>query len=417
MNAVKISSTQIGCNVEITSGANEWYRLCVKCNKELVEVNNEKLDKHLRTEMQTLNVMILVVVNNELRYTVYSPSFMAGEVWDVGFLNAFNGEMMLINVMQATLPANRLELCNDYFSFFGLLTKKANLRSVLGFQKDGKTKFEDTIMDSTMFKKILSNLMKIEEASNSFFLESVANALSDIFGKVSYLALIKLVNMNLASFCEMEYSRTVASPSKEPIAKKIDFGFLYSSPPIKANFARANSNEVQIANAESKIVAKGLPKISEEIRAEKSNAQESFKPIDEKKEMNGDIKKALDFKNTEDNTIRADGDQHKIESASPEVNEKKDRMEITKKSSQPTKNEEETRKIEEPDNNGSPESNNEEGEGAEQFELQQEEEHKFEAPNNEESQGKFPEGGEPEKEPNSGEGKDLIGQDFGESNN
>lgn len=236
----------------------------MKCNKKLIEINNERLDKHFRTELQAQNIMMIVVVNNELKYTIYTPSFMAGEIWDIGFLNSGNGEMMIMNVMRASLPENRIELCNEYFNFFGMLAKKTNLRSFLGFHREGKTKFEDTIVEAINFKRNLANLMRVEE--NSPIVQSVTNGISDLFGNASYKALVRLVNMNVASFSEVDYSRTAAGFLKEALSKKIDFGFLYSYPQNTQSILQTKPNQAQVKAIESKTETIAAYKKNEESK-------------------------------------------------------------------------------------------------------------------------------------------------------
>jgi len=117
----------------IASGVNEWYRLCIKVNNEqLTGVFKERLDKYVQNEMQALNIMLHVVVNNEVKYVIYPPSLVAGTVWDVGFINAFNGEMMIVNALTEQAPDSRLELCAEYFGFYGYLSQKPNFRSSFG---------------------------------------------------------------------------------------------------------------------------------------------------------------------------------------------------------------------------------------------------------------------------------------------
>lgn len=273
-NAIKLNSqfsSQVGCGVEISSGINEWYRVCVICEKNLVEVDNEKLDKHLRNEMQAKNIMVLVVVNNELKYTIYCPAFMAGNVWDLGFINAMSGEMMVINVMRSSLPENRLELLTEYINFFGLLTRKTSYRTVFGFQREGKPKFDDTIMEPNIFKRYLSNVMNMEE--NSPILDSITNGLCDLFGNVSFNALIKLVNMNLSSFSEVDYSKTGGSPKRDSLIKKVDFAFLYSGP-VNQNCVTTYAKEPLLNQPIAKAQSNQLQKIGEENKAEQESPKE-----------------------------------------------------------------------------------------------------------------------------------------------
>lgn len=82
--------------------------------------------------MQAINVVIHIIVNNEVKYAIAPPCYPAGQAWDIGFINALNGEMMIINAFAKALPDARLELCNEYFGFYGYLSKKTNLASLLG---------------------------------------------------------------------------------------------------------------------------------------------------------------------------------------------------------------------------------------------------------------------------------------------
>jgi hypothetical protein len=126
------NAATVGILATIRSGANEWYRVTVQCGPELGAVNMDRLDKYQQNELQVLNVVVRVVVNNEVKYVLSPPNYVAGTTWDIGFVNALNGEMMLINAFRSAPPQDRLELCNEYFSFYGYLSKKANLRSILG---------------------------------------------------------------------------------------------------------------------------------------------------------------------------------------------------------------------------------------------------------------------------------------------
>jgi hypothetical protein len=126
------SENGVGSLAIISSGVNEWYRVCVACSKDYTTVGKEKLDKYLRNEMQAHNIVLQVVVNDEAKYSITPPSFMAGDVWDIGFLNGFNGEIMLINSMVAAPPQTRLEFCNEYFGLYLQISKSPNLKSLLG---------------------------------------------------------------------------------------------------------------------------------------------------------------------------------------------------------------------------------------------------------------------------------------------
>ncbi len=120
----------------IGSGSNEWYRVIVACPGELAVADRSRMDRYTRNSLQELNTAVQVTVNNELKYTLVAPSYVSpGNVWDLGFVNACNGEMMLINAMSSTVPQSRLEFCDDYFNFYGFLSGKPKLSAVLGIER------------------------------------------------------------------------------------------------------------------------------------------------------------------------------------------------------------------------------------------------------------------------------------------
>ena len=124
---------KVGMMATISSGLNEWYRLSIAVNDPgLTTVTKEKLDRYIQNEMQAVNLVLQVIVNNEIKYTIFPPCYMAGSVWDIGFINATNGELMVINAMTAEIPSSRLELNAEYFNFYGYICQKPNYRSTLG---------------------------------------------------------------------------------------------------------------------------------------------------------------------------------------------------------------------------------------------------------------------------------------------
>ncbi len=231
-NAARISkehAEKVGSVLTIFSGINEWYRVCVELtNPELASITKEDLDRYIQNRLQALNVVVHIAVNGELKYTLYPPASISGTVWDIGFINAFNGELMAVNAISETAPNNRLELSNEYFTFYGYVCQKQNLRAAFGFDKAGFQKLDDLVMEPQTFADVIVKALNV--TGNSFVARLIAGV-SDLFGHVSLKLLTRLVNLHAVSMCEMEYSKTIGSPGiGASTAKKFEFGFLKSSP-------------------------------------------------------------------------------------------------------------------------------------------------------------------------------------------
>jgi hypothetical protein len=221
---------KVGAFATITSGLNEWYRLSiVVSDPALTTVDKPKLDRYIQNEMQAMNLVLHVVVNNEIKYAIYPPCYMAGPVWDIGFINAINGELMIINSMTTELPSNRLELNQEYTNFYSFISQKPNYRSSLGFDKLGVQKLDDLIMDVERFKQMIVKSMALPEATGAAFLDRLMNGISDLFGNISYSMLTKLINMNMVLPSDVEHSKSMSSPQ----GKKMEFGFLKFSPSVQ----------------------------------------------------------------------------------------------------------------------------------------------------------------------------------------
>ncbi len=81
-------------------------------------------------------------------------------------------------------------------------------------------------MDPGTFGQIFSKSVPMDPRTAPQFLKRLVSGISDVFGSISLRLLMRLINMHVASEWEMEYSKTVGSSG----TKKVDFGFLKSSP-------------------------------------------------------------------------------------------------------------------------------------------------------------------------------------------
>jgi len=129
------NSESIGQIARICSGVNEWYRIFISCDSKNMQLNKNDLDKYLRNQLTRNNISLFVLVNNELKYIIPAPEFIPenyNKIWDLGFINAYNGEMMLINSITNEMPATRLEFSNEYFALYSLINSTPNLKSLFG---------------------------------------------------------------------------------------------------------------------------------------------------------------------------------------------------------------------------------------------------------------------------------------------
>ncbi len=133
-NKARIVDSKAGKVAIITSGLNEWYRVGVVIkDPKLTTLDKKGLDQYVQNPLQSLNVIVHVVANNEVRYTIYPPACLAGEFWDLGFVNALNGEMMVVNALTCVVPDNRVELCAEFFAFYGYMAGQgANCKAAFG---------------------------------------------------------------------------------------------------------------------------------------------------------------------------------------------------------------------------------------------------------------------------------------------
>jgi len=234
-NGVQINSKnadKVGISTVINSGANEWYRICAELtDPALTSVSKEKLDRFTQNEMQALNVVAHIIVNGELKYMIYPPSSMVGRFWDIGFINAINGELMGINAIAESAPNNRLELSNEFYAFYQYVSQKSNIRSAFGFDKHGINKLDDVILDAQIFAQTVVKALNLSESSAHSFVNRIVAATADMFGNVCLKLLQRLINIHSVSANDMEYSKSIGSPmSGTATAKKIEFGFLKNSP-------------------------------------------------------------------------------------------------------------------------------------------------------------------------------------------
>lgn len=226
------NAKMVGSVATISSGVNEWYRVCIELkNSKLTSIDKEKLDKYLQNPLQALNVVVHVVLNGELKYTIYPPSNIAGTVWDLGFISAMSGELMAVNSISNVYPNDRLELCPEYLAFYNYISQQPNPRAAFGFTKFGQQKFNDVIMPPLVFAQQLQPVMK-DCASLPKFFEKLIGGTSDMFGSVSFKLLNQLLNLNVAVSVDMEYSKSFGSPSKST-NRRLEFSFLKSSTPAR----------------------------------------------------------------------------------------------------------------------------------------------------------------------------------------
>eukprot|EP00826_Nyctotherus_ovalis_P054316 TRINITY_DN7104_c0_g1_i7.p1 TRINITY_DN7104_c0_g1~~TRINITY_DN7104_c0_g1_i7.p1 ORF type:complete len:559 (-),score=139.57 TRINITY_DN7104_c0_g1_i7:123-1799(-) len=244
VDSKKMRSTQNGVNLyyknakvigsvaTISSGVNEWYRVCIELhNSKFISIDKEKLDKYLQNPLQALNVVVHVILNGELKYIIYPPSNIAGTVWDLGFISAMSGELMAVNSISGVYPNDRLELCPEYLAFYNYISQQPNPRAAFGFTKFGQQKLNDIVMSPPVFAQQLQSAMKDCASLPSFF-ERLIGGISDLFGNVSFRLLSQLLNLNMAVSVEMEYSKSFGSPSKST-NRRLEFSFLKSSTPAR----------------------------------------------------------------------------------------------------------------------------------------------------------------------------------------
>ena len=74
--------------VEIESGLNDWYRVCIEINDaELYILKKENLDKYVRNPLESLNILVQIIVNGKKKYSIHPPLSLSGRVWDLVFIN------------------------------------------------------------------------------------------------------------------------------------------------------------------------------------------------------------------------------------------------------------------------------------------------------------------------------------------
>jgi len=172
--------------------------------------------------------MVQIIVNGELKSVIYPPSSIKGKVWDLGYVNSLNGELMAINAVTNCLPNDRLDLCHDYLRFYDFIYQKANPKSTFGFDKFGVKYLNDTLIQSNTFIEFLEKALKPLTA----FTESLVKSISDMFDNVSFNLLMRLLELHPFSSSEMEYSKTLTSPWLSTIRKK-EFSFLKTETPSR----------------------------------------------------------------------------------------------------------------------------------------------------------------------------------------
>lgn len=233
-NKISVSykmADKIAAIAKIESGINEYYRICVVVEDEkLYKFSKERLDRFMQNELQARNVLLHVVVNNELKFSISPPAYMSGNIWDIGFINAIDGELMLVNTMIAKAPSSRLEWWNEFFCFYSMISRKPHIKSLFSPEKGGRKRFDDIIMEKEAFKQMMLNVMPLEDNIPEEFLKLLSQTLGDVLGNISFKMLTRLLNMQGGYACELEYSKTTSGPMKETNLKRYDFSFLKSTP-------------------------------------------------------------------------------------------------------------------------------------------------------------------------------------------
>lgn len=116
---------KVGPCATILRNMNDYYRICVKIDDPaLTTLEKESLDKHLKNPMQSLNIGLQVFVGRELFYEIHAPNFIAGNIWDVGFLNAATAQLMVLNSTSIEQPIDRLWLWEEYQTLYKFFSTK-----------------------------------------------------------------------------------------------------------------------------------------------------------------------------------------------------------------------------------------------------------------------------------------------------
>ena len=185
------SAKVVGSIVSISSGINEWYRICIELkNTNFIPVDIKKLDKFIQNPLQSSNLAVHITLNKELKYTIYPPSNISGTIWDLGFISAVSGELMAINSITDTYPKDRLELCPEYMAFYNYVSQQTNPRISFGFSKHHIQKFNDIIMDPSAFTKHIETAMKSDSASLDNFIKKLLGGVCDLFGFIFTLPVL-----------------------------------------------------------------------------------------------------------------------------------------------------------------------------------------------------------------------------------
>jgi hypothetical protein len=220
-----LNESKVGGLVVLSSDMDEWFRVCVELRgSKFTSVVKNDLDKYLQNPLQSVNVVVHIIVNGSLKYTVQPPSSISGSVWDIGFVNPLNGDLMAINSITEVKPVNRLDNFKEFISFYAYIAVKPDIRNTLGFGKSGETKLDDIIMDQGTFGTIAATSAGIPKEKEEEFKTKLIGSVSDTFGNVSLRRLTKLVNLNKGQ-SDIENTRTLWTTTIGG-TKKIPFGFL-----------------------------------------------------------------------------------------------------------------------------------------------------------------------------------------------
>eukprot|EP00826_Nyctotherus_ovalis_P002974 TRINITY_DN10597_c0_g3_i1.p1 TRINITY_DN10597_c0_g3~~TRINITY_DN10597_c0_g3_i1.p1 ORF type:complete len:615 (+),score=176.37 TRINITY_DN10597_c0_g3_i1:1518-3362(+) len=267
------NAAKVGTMAVLPSDVDDWFRVCVELNDEkFTSVEKADLDKYLQNPLQAANVVVHVIVNGSLKYVVQPPANIAGNIWDIGFVNPMNGDLLAVNSITDTSPATRLDNFKDFLSLYAYISLKPDLRNSFGFARGGTQKLDDMVMGQEDFGTITATSADIPKDSEGEFRKKFVNSVSDMFGNASLKALSRLVNLNRGQVAEGEYGRTLWSTTLGA-NKKVTFGFLRGYAYKKPASPRKEREEILIKDKEEDEVR------DFERREIEEPVREEYKPI------------------------------------------------------------------------------------------------------------------------------------------
>ena len=245
-----INNANVGTLVILPSDIDEWFRVCVELNNSrFTSVKKSDLDKYLQNPLQSVNVVVYVIVNGAVKYTVQPPSSISGSTWDIGFVNPLHGDLMAINSITEIEPVNRLDNFKEFISLYAYIAVKPDLKTSFEFTRGGTTKLDDIVMDQESFGRIAATSADIPKETEEEFKIKFIGSVSDMFGNVSLRRLTRLVNLNKGQ-SDLENTRSLRATTTGS-SKKICFRFLrghvYKKPmsPEKKEVSAKQEEEVQ----------------------------------------------------------------------------------------------------------------------------------------------------------------------------